>query len=165
MNLGFAFYAKFFKTQGECAQPIGCATVELEDANGGDTGQSGAITFLENPAVLASGQADTDEGGQWYWDPSTSYFWTWDTPDFVAQKFDQIVKARGLGGVSKFNPSSFRFCLLERKHRGLMLTIVFRSGVEFGRGLGGLDLYQGSTGRFGYSMSSHNSLRFPNDEG
>ncbi|KAI1378568.1 glycoside hydrolase family 18 protein [Hypoxylon crocopeplum] len=99
MNLGFAFYAKFFKTQGQCAQPIGCATVLLEDANGGDTGQSGAVTFLESPAVLASGQADADEGGMWYWDASTSYFWTWDTPDFVAQKFDQIVKARGLGGV------------------------------------------------------------------
>ncbi|KAI4859925.1 glycoside hydrolase family 18 protein [Hypoxylon rubiginosum] len=99
MNLGFAFYAKYFKTQGQCAQPVGCPTVLLEDADGGDTGQSGAITFLENPAALASGQADADEGGQWYWDPSTSYFWTWDTPEFVAQKFDQIVKARGLGGV------------------------------------------------------------------
>ena len=38
---------------------------------------------------------------QWYWDPSTSYFWTWDTPQFIAPKFSGIVKARGLGGVSK----------------------------------------------------------------
>ncbi|KAL7620445.1 hypothetical protein AAE478_009440 [Parahypoxylon ruwenzoriense] len=99
MNLGFAFYAKFFKTTGECAQPVGCPTVQLEDANGGDTGQSGAVTFREVPPVLSSGKADAEEGGQWYWDSSTSYFWTWDTPDFVAQKFEQIVKARGLGGV------------------------------------------------------------------
>lgn len=99
MNLGFAFYAKYFQTQGECTQPIGCPTVQLEDANGGDTGKSGAITFKENPAVLSSGKADTENGGQWFWDSSTSYFWTWDTPDFVAQKFEQIVKARKLGGV------------------------------------------------------------------
>ncbi|KAI2603956.1 glycoside hydrolase family 18 protein [Hypoxylon fragiforme] len=99
MNLGIAFYAKFFKTTGQCTQPIGCPTVLLEDANGGDTGQSGAVTFAEVPPVLSSGVADADEGGQWYWDASTSYFWTWDTPDFIAQKFEQIVGARGLGGV------------------------------------------------------------------
>ncbi|KAI5864861.1 glycoside hydrolase family 18 protein [Durotheca rogersii] len=99
MNLGFAFYAKFFKTTGECSQPVGCATAELEDANGGDTGQSGAVTFRETPPVLASGIPDTEKGGVWYWDPSTSYFWTWDSPQFIAQKFETIVKARGLGGV------------------------------------------------------------------
>ncbi|KAI1491405.1 glycoside hydrolase family 18 protein [Biscogniauxia mediterranea] len=99
MNLGFAFYAKFFKTQGECTQPIGCPTVLLENPDGSDPGLSGAVTFLENPDVLPLGQADTENGGQWYWEPSTNYFWTWDTPDFVAQKFNDIVKARGLGGV------------------------------------------------------------------
>ncbi|KAI0008691.1 glycoside hydrolase family 18 protein [Xylariaceae sp. FL0662B] len=99
MNLGFAFYAKWFKTTGECLQPIGCETVLLEDANGVDTGMSSAVTFLEGPPVLASGKADTTEGGQWFWDSSTSYFWTWDTPDFIAQKFESIVKAKGLGGV------------------------------------------------------------------
>ncbi|KAI1459452.1 glycoside hydrolase family 18 protein [Annulohypoxylon moriforme] len=99
LNLGFAFYAKYFTTQGECTQPIGCPTVALEDASGGDTGKSGAVTFQEVPPVLSSGKADTDEGGQWFWDSATSYFWTWDTPDFVAQKFEQIVKAKGLGGV------------------------------------------------------------------
>lgn len=103
LNLGFAFYAKYFVTQGECTQPIGCPTVQLEDANGGDTGKSGAVTFLEGPPVLSSGKADTEEGGQWYWDAAESKFWTWDTPDFIAQKFEQIVKARGLGGVSKFS--------------------------------------------------------------
>ncbi|KAI0837170.1 glycoside hydrolase family 18 protein [Hypoxylon sp. FL0890] len=99
MNLGFAFYAKYFQTQGECTQPIGCPTVELEDASGADTGKSGAITFQQGPSVLSSGKADTENGGEWFWDSSTSYFWTWDTPDFIAQKFEQIVKARNLGGV------------------------------------------------------------------
>ncbi|KAI0865875.1 glycoside hydrolase family 18 protein [Xylaria cubensis] len=99
MNLGIAFYAKYFETVQECTKPVGCETAVLEDANGLDTGRSGAKTFLEGVPVLANGQADQTEGGQWYWDPSTSYFWTWDTPEFIAQKFDKIVKAKGLGGI------------------------------------------------------------------
>lgn len=127
MNLGIAFYAKFFKTTGQCTQPIGCPTVLLEDANGGDTGQSGAVTFAEVPPVLSSGVADADEGGQWYWDASTSYFWTWDTPDFIAQKFEQIVGARGLGGVSKLFPTfpmHLNGTVLVTKKRMLTLCIV-----------------------------------------
>ncbi|KAI0540101.1 glycoside hydrolase family 18 protein [Xylaria digitata] len=99
MNLGLAFYAKYFETIGTCVEPIGCETVLLEDANGLDTGLSGAKTFLGGVPVLASGQADETEGGQWYWDSSKSHFWTWDTPEFIAQKFEKIVKAKGLGGV------------------------------------------------------------------
>lgn len=26
-------------------------------------------------------------------------FWSWDTPELIAQKFEQIVNAKGLGGV------------------------------------------------------------------
>ncbi|KAJ8118423.1 hypothetical protein ONZ43_g3994 [Nemania bipapillata] len=99
MNLGIAFYAKYFATVEPCTKPVGCRTALLEDAMGGDTGRSGAKTFLEGVPVLASGRPDLVEGGQWYWDAATSYFWTWDTPEFVAQKFDKIVKAKGLGGV------------------------------------------------------------------
>ena len=113
MNLGFAFYAKWFKTQGTCTQPIGCPTVLLEAADGSDTGMSGAVTFRDVPPILSSGIADTTLGGEWYWDPSTSYFWTWDTPQFIAEKFTQIVQAKGLGGVSKFptlQMISYRAC-------------------------------------------------------
>ncbi|KAI1308821.1 glycoside hydrolase family 18 protein [Xylaria venustula] len=99
MNLGIAFYAKYFETIEKCTEPVGCETAILEDASGLDTGRSGAKTFSEGVPVLASGKADDALGGSWYWDPSTSYFWTWDTPDFVARKFEQIVKAKGLGGV------------------------------------------------------------------
>lgn len=101
MNLGIAFYAKYFETIEKCTEPVGCETAVLEDSSGVDTARSGAKTFLEGVPVLAKGQADQAEGGQWYWDPSTSYFWTWDTPEFVAQKFEKIIKAKGLGGVSK----------------------------------------------------------------
>ncbi len=115
INLGFAFYAKFFKTQGQCNQPVGCPTVLLENSDGSDTGMSGAVTFREVPPILSRGIADTTLGGEWYWDSSTNYFWTWDTPQFIQQKFNQIVKAKGLGGVSK--STSFFF---PPAHRGFL---------------------------------------------
>ncbi|PNY24026.1 Endochitinase B [Tolypocladium capitatum] len=106
MNLGFAFYAKFFKTADACTSPTGCPTVLMEGPDGTDTGKSGATTFeVENfntaefANVLTNGKADTTKGGQWYWDPSTKKFWTWDTPAFIAQKFAEIVKAKKLGGT------------------------------------------------------------------
>jgi chitinase len=118
MNLGIAFYAKFFKTTEPCANPVGCKTAVLE-SGGVDTGLSGAITFAVGTPVLASGQADETEGGEWYWDPATSNFWTWDTPEFIAQKFEKIVKAKGLGGVGKF---SLLFSFAARTG-GQMLTL------------------------------------------
>ncbi len=126
MTLGFAFYAKWFKTAGQCDQPIGCPTVLLEDANGGDTGQSGAVTFHDGVSVMNQGKADETQGGQWYWDPSTSYFWTWDTPEFIAKKIQGIIKARGLSGASKsFLVSSFD-TLLESKATLLITSTIFR---------------------------------------
>lgn len=113
-NLGIAFYAKYFTTDpsSDCStQPIGCATVELEDANGQDTGKSGALTFERNPEVSSSsitnswqkaksnGITDEDAGGKYYWDKDAQLFWTWDTPDLIAKKFDKIIAANGLGGV------------------------------------------------------------------
>lgn len=165
MNLGFAFYAKWFTTAAgyNCTSPIGCPTALLEAADGTDTGLSGAMTFeaanyQAAPAnltlspdqscgvgtnfkcgdgsccsqygfcgnttahcgtgcqdeygkctgtstvtsfkkAMANGLTDNAAGGQWYWDSSSSLFWTWDTPELMARKFTEIVKARGLGGV------------------------------------------------------------------
>lgn len=47
INLGFAFYAKYFTTLSGCgAQPLGCPVAVLEDpVTGADTGLSGAWTF------------------------------------------------------------------------------------------------------------------------
>ncbi|GJN66620.1 chitinase 18-11 [Purpureocillium lilacinum] len=105
MNLGFAFYAKWFTTSGQCSTPTGCQTVTLENPDGSDPGLSGATTFErenfneEFTRVLQNGKADEAKGGQWYWDSATSKYWTWDTPEFIAKKFSDIVKAKGLGGV------------------------------------------------------------------
>ncbi|KAM4068168.1 glycosyl hydrolases family 18 domain-containing protein [Hirsutella rhossiliensis] len=106
MNLGFALYAKFFETDGECTQSVGCPTVLLEFENGTDTQKSGAVTFetqsFSDPAfaeALKKGNLDSERGGQWYWDPATKKYWTWDTPQLVTRKFNDIVKPMQLGGV------------------------------------------------------------------
>ncbi|KAL7781713.1 glycoside hydrolase family 18 protein [Trichoderma afarasin] len=107
INLGFAFYAKYFTTAPgvNCTTPVGCPTAVLEDAEGNDTGLSGAITFetstyagaLEH--AVANGIADEELGGQWWWDSEKEIFWTWDTAEFAARKFKDIVVPKGLGGV------------------------------------------------------------------
>ncbi|KAF4591641.1 chitinase 18-11 [Ophiocordyceps camponoti-floridani] len=105
MNIGFPFYAKFFETEGECGQPIGCKTVLLENEDGTDTGKSGAMTFelenAENPEfkkALENGKSDDVEGGMWYWDPDTKKFWTWDDPKYIDQKLSMAAE-RKLGGA------------------------------------------------------------------
>lgn len=47
INLGFAYYAKWFTTKAGCSEehPIGCEVEPLETADGGDTGKSGVLTF------------------------------------------------------------------------------------------------------------------------
>ncbi|BAE63426.1 hypothetical protein AFCA_010084 [Aspergillus flavus] len=48
INLGLAYYAKWFTTKKDAGcdtHPLGCEVVELEDAKGKDTGKSGALTF------------------------------------------------------------------------------------------------------------------------
>ncbi|OAA75445.1 chitinase 18-11 [Akanthomyces lecanii RCEF 1005] len=108
MNLGFAFYAKWFTTKdgATCDQPTGCPTAVLENPDGGDTGLSGAVTFeAENYGggaflnAMTNGKPDTERGGQWYWDAAAKVYWTWDTPEFIAEKVAEIVKAKKLGGV------------------------------------------------------------------
>jgi chitinase len=73
MNLGFAFYAKWFTTVegAACEQPIGCPTVLLENADGSDTGMSGAMTFqgvnflpVPDPSTLTSGSGTCGAGTQ-----------------------------------------------------------------------------------------------------
>ncbi|KAI9374092.1 glycoside hydrolase superfamily [Aspergillus egyptiacus] len=54
INLGFAYYAKWFTTKpdGDCAtHPIGCPVVEMELPDGTDNGKSGTVTF--EPANMA----------------------------------------------------------------------------------------------------------------
>lgn len=66
MNLGFAYYAKWFTTSpdGDCeANPIGCPTVLLEDPKTGeDTGKSGSMTFEKGNMAPAPEDLPVSDG-------------------------------------------------------------------------------------------------------
>jgi len=111
INLGFAFYTKYFKTVHDaCAladSPIGCPTLLLEDPEtGADLGQGGGFSWHDPvPADVAAsftkaldqGTYGENGGGYYYWDPEEDIWWTFDTADAIKRKFRQAIK--GLGGV------------------------------------------------------------------
>ncbi|KAL4753663.1 hypothetical protein BDW72DRAFT_190871 [Aspergillus terricola var. indicus] len=112
LNLGFAYYVKWFKTvPGEqCAkQPIGCPTVLMENPDtGADLGQAGAFSWNDQvPNELAAsfekaetnGEYDPVGGGYYFWDSEENIFWSWDTADAIQRKFPAILEERNLGGV------------------------------------------------------------------
>lgn len=167
MNLGFAFYAKYFQTKPSDSSKsgLGIPIVLAEDpVTGKDTLTSGAWTFEPahmNPvnsssltisqdgtcgpdkgtkcassccsqygncgttkehcngacqhafgtgctdpdiagswqSAAAGGIADEKAGGQYFLDTSNNLFWTWDTTEFISQKFDKIVRKYKLGGA------------------------------------------------------------------
>tara|TARA_R110002003_G_scaffold251_8_gene17815 strand:+ start:8065 stop:9273 length:1209 start_codon:yes stop_codon:yes gene_type:complete len=49
--------------------------------------------------ALKHGVTDVKAGGQYYFDAANLLFWTWDTPELIERKFEQIVAKYGLGGV------------------------------------------------------------------
>ncbi|KAI4862702.1 glycoside hydrolase family 18 protein [Hypoxylon rubiginosum] len=111
INLGFAFYAKYFHTEHEpCVNnPIGCPTGPLEDPETGvDLGRAGSFAWRDDVPqdVRASfdraktkGEYDQVGGGYYYWDEAEAIWWTFDTPMAVAKKFPLIVEKEKLGGV------------------------------------------------------------------
>ncbi|TRX91547.1 hypothetical protein FHL15_007552 [Xylaria flabelliformis] len=111
INLGFAFYTKYFRVEGKsCAEsPIGCPTGLMEDPEtGADLGKTGGFSWHDNipedvkesfMKALYEGQYDEQGGGYWYFDPDPALWWTFDTPEAIAMKFPLIVKEKKLGGV------------------------------------------------------------------
>ncbi|KAL2817295.1 glycoside hydrolase superfamily [Aspergillus cavernicola] len=114
LNLGFAYYIKWFKTSHlhdeECAKhPIGCQAALMEDpSTGADLGQAGAFSWHDEvPSELAasfaraksSGEYDTVGGGYYFWDLEERIFWSWDTPEAIQKKFPAIMDEKQLGGV------------------------------------------------------------------
>lgn len=60
LNLGFAYYAKWFQTKegADCKKkPLGCELADLETSTGGDTGKSGVLTFEKG----TMGTVNTDD--------------------------------------------------------------------------------------------------------
>ena len=112
MNLGFAFYIKWYKTDphGGCDKnPIGCKTVLMEDpVTGADLGKAGAFAWHDAvpgevsasyKRAMVYGKYDSKHGGHYYWDQEEDLWWSWDTPDVIAKKFPAIMEAKNLGGA------------------------------------------------------------------
>ncbi|KAI1372372.1 glycoside hydrolase family 18 protein [Hypoxylon crocopeplum] len=111
VNLGFAFYAKYFRTeQAPCAaNPIGCPTGLMEDPETGvDLGRAGSFAWRDDVPkdveasfnkAMTKGQYDPVGGGYYYWDDDEAIWWTFDTPVAIAKKFPLIVEKERLGGV------------------------------------------------------------------
>ncbi|KAI1393060.1 glycoside hydrolase family 18 protein [Hypoxylon trugodes] len=111
VNLGFAFYAKYFRTEHDScvANPIGCPTGLLEDPDtGADLGRAGSFAWRDEVPkevevsfnkAMKEGKYDEVGGGYYYWDEEESIWWTFDTPLAVAKKFPRIVEKEQLGGV------------------------------------------------------------------
>jgi GH18 family chitinase len=112
MNLGLAFYVKWFKTAAgvNCSkEPIGCKTELMEDPEtGADLGQTGAFSWHDEvPRELsesfrkaeAYGVYDEDGGGYFYWDEAERLFWSWDTPEAIRRKVPAIVEKMKPGGM------------------------------------------------------------------
>ncbi|KAK3362032.1 glycoside hydrolase family 18 protein [Lasiosphaeria ovina] len=113
LNLGFAFYTKYFQTEHEAcastASPVGCPTLLLEDPEtGADLGRGGGFSWHdsvpENVAqsftrALGEGTYDDQQGGYYYWDEAENLWWSFDTPDAIKRKFPLVLEKRGLGGV------------------------------------------------------------------
>ncbi|KAJ5233829.1 CAZyme family GH18 [Penicillium citrinum] len=135
MNLGFAYYAKWFETDpnSDCDEhPLGCATVKLENADGTDTGKSGAVTFTEKVEAPSNaleswkraeknGMTDEKKGGQYYWDKESNMFWTWDTPEIISRKFTEIVDEKKLGGVMAWSlgEDTLKFAHVDAMQKGV----------------------------------------------
>ncbi|KAI1333914.1 glycoside hydrolase family 18 protein [Xylariaceae sp. FL0016] len=110
INLGFAFYVKYFKTErGPCEEnPIGCPTGLMEDPEtGADLGRTGGFSYHDAvPVEVKSsfgrakthGQYDEVGGGYWYWDREEAIWWTFDDVNAVRRKVP-LVKQKNLGGV------------------------------------------------------------------
>ncbi|TQN65046.1 Chitinase 1, partial [Colletotrichum shisoi] len=104
---------------GNCCSQYGfCGTTEAHCSSGcqSDYGIcNGTSTAASFKTAMASGKTEEVSGGQWYWDPAGPFFWAWDTPALVSRKFNDIVKARGIGGVAAWSlgEDSYDFSLIE----------------------------------------------------
>lgn len=103
---GTTFMCTGTATGGTCCSQYGfCGTTDAHCGTGcqGDYGtctdettKSTAESFAD---AIANANIDSDNGGAWYIDSEASLFWTFDTPELITQKFDDIYKALGLGGI------------------------------------------------------------------
>lgn len=117
LNLGLAFYIKWFKTAGNetCNRlpAIGCRTELMEDpVTGADLGMAGAFSWHDEvpqelvesfERAMANGLDDgagMDFKGHYYMDIQEQIFWSWDTPDSIQTKLNLFFQVRSnIGGL------------------------------------------------------------------
>jgi GH18 family chitinase len=113
LNLGFAFYTKYFETEHDACikapSPVGCPTRLLENpTTGADLGRAGGFSWHDQVPLkvadsftraLHEGKYDEKQGGFYYWDAEADLWWTFDTADAIKRKFPLVVQKRRLGGV------------------------------------------------------------------
>ncbi|KAH9872701.1 hypothetical protein J1614_005095 [Plenodomus biglobosus] len=146
VNLGLAFYVKWFKTaaDGRCDSfPVGCKTELMEDPEtGGDLGKAGAFSWHDEvPTELAvsynkalkNGEYDPDSGGHYYWDKEERLFWSWDTAEAIERKLMLVFEKRKIGGVFAWGlgEDAPKFKHLRATNKGM--TQLIERGEESGR--------------------------------
>ncbi len=113
LNLGLAFYTKYFRTEhkrcAELGSPLGCPTLLLEDPeSGADLGRAGAFSWHdsvpENVAesftrALDFGNYDDKYGAYYHFDEEEDLWWSFDTPDAIKRKISSVFGQRRIGGV------------------------------------------------------------------
>ncbi|KAF2847237.1 glycoside hydrolase family 18 protein [Plenodomus tracheiphilus IPT5] len=157
VNLGLAFYVKWFKTAvgGHCeSTPVGCKTELMEDpVTGKDLGKAGAFSWHDEvPEELAmsfskamkngvyhnvplkraeySGNEE-DRGGYYYWDKEERLFWSWDTAGAIETKLRSVFETRKIGGVFAWGlgEDAPKFEHLQAANKGV--RSLNKGGVEY----------------------------------
>lgn len=101
---GMPSFAHSAELEGQCEGPLKC---KLADPEGKDEGKTSDVTFeianfngtTEADKAMENGKADNEKGGQWWINPETNRLWTWDTPEFIGRKCNEIVKEKNLAGL------------------------------------------------------------------
>jgi GH18 family chitinase len=103
LNLGLAFYVKWFRVEEGC-EGLGCKTVLMEDPEtGADLGKAGAFSWHDAvPVELAASFKRALKGGVWdgegvyFVDQEENLFWSWESTRAVREKVE-MAKEMGVG--------------------------------------------------------------------
>jgi hypothetical protein len=105
LNIGLGFYVRWYRvaTDDPCNHPPYCPTELMEDPiTGADLGKAGAFSWHDYvpselvysfARALKLGEDDVSEGplrGHFYVDRQEHIFWSWDTPQTIIRKLEEI---------------------------------------------------------------------------
>ncbi|KAH8678295.1 putative glycosyl hydrolase, family 18 [Xylariales sp. PMI_506] len=116
--LGAADNATCCSQYGYCGNTAAHCGAGCQSGYGDCTGPAISTSFL---SAMENGITDEDRGGQWWWDSDNALFWTFDTVDLIQRKFEEIVAAKGLGGVMawSFGEDSYDYSHIQAMSDGV----------------------------------------------